>query len=270
MKNKRPRTWELERYLLGELPSRRMEQIKRLELEDQDLRGEIERLRDSDPELLNRHPSEIMVPEILERYEENKRLAKIEEKTRPSPLKRLLYAGPVLAATLVLLFVVFFRNGTTPNHTRIKGEESIDFAKTQLIVYRKENSEIGVLKDGSPARAGDLLQIAYVPAGKTNGVIFSMDGSGIVTLHFPEHKKSSTHLEQEKKVLLASSYELDDAPAFERFFFITAMEEIDVEDVLKTAEKLAASPASARTSMLELPESYQQYSLILKKEKKND
>jgi len=270
MKNKPPRTWELERYLLGELPSRRMEEIKRLAQENPEIQREIARLGNSNPEVLKRHSSEIMIPEILKRYEENKRQARIKEKSGPIILKRLLYAGPVLATALVLLFIVFFRNGTTPAYTRIKGEESIDFTKTQIIIYRKINSEIDLLNNGNPAHAGDLLQIAYVPAGKTNGVIFSTDGSGIVTLHFPEGKKSSTNLKQEKKVLLTSSYELDDAPDFERFFFITSTKEIDVEDIIKKAEALTASPASAKTASLELPEFYHQFSILLKKEKKND
>jgi hypothetical protein len=270
MKNKRPGTWELERYLLGELPPRRMEEIKRLEQEDQDVRSEIGRLRELNPELLKQHPPEIMVPEILKLYEENKNQAKIETKTRPATLKRLLYAGPVLATALVLVFIVIFRNGTTPGYTRIKGEDAIDFTKTQIIIYRKKNGEIDILKNGTQVYAGDLLQIAYVPAGKTHGVIFSTDGNGTVTQHFPETESASSILKQEKKVLLASSYELDDAPAFERFFFITAKERIDVENIIKKANALTASGVSAKTAMLELPESFQQYSILLKKENKND
>jgi hypothetical protein len=270
MKNKHTRTWELERYLLGELPPRRMEEIKRLAQENQEIRKEIERLNDSNPEVLKQHPSEIMIPEILKRYEENKRQARTRERARPVTVKRLLYAGPVMATALVLLFMVFFRNGATPNYTRIKGEESIDFTKTQIIIYRKDNSNIDLLKNGYQVHAGDLLQIAYVPAGKTNGVIFSSDGGGVVTLHFPEDISDPSNLKQEKKVLLTSSYELDDAPDFERFFFITAMKEIDVEDIIKQAEALAASLPSAKTGRLELPESFHQFSILLKKEKKND
>ena len=270
MRNKRPRTWELERYLLGELSSRRMEEIRKLEQEDQDLQGEIERLRNSNPELLKQNPSETMIPEILRRYEENKRRAGLEEKTRPARLKRLLYAGPVLATALVLVFIVILRNGISPGTTRIKGEESIDFTKTQILIYREKNGKPELMMDGDLAQTGDLLQIAYIPAGKTNGVIFSTDGRGTVTLHFPDIASASPALEQEKKVLLSSSYELDDAPDFERFFFITAAEEIDVQDILRKAEALTNSAASAKTAMLELPEFYHQFTMLLEKENTND
>ena len=198
MKNKNPqtRTWELERYLLGELPARRMEEIKRLAQENPEIQMEIKRLSHSNPEVLKQHPSETMIPEILKRYEENKRKAKIRERSRPITLKRLLYAGPVLATALVLLFIVFFQNGAPPGYTRIKGEESIDFTKTQIIIYRKKSDTIDLLKNGNLARAGDLLQIAYVPAGQTNGVIFSTDGSGTVTLHYPESQGATSFLKQ--------------------------------------------------------------------------
>ena len=176
-KLKRIRAWELERYLLGELPQQRMEEIKRLAQENPEIQTEIERLNESNPEVLNQHPSEAMIPEILRRYEENRRQARLREKTRPISIKRLLYTGPVLATALVLLFIVFFREGVIPGHTRIKGEESIDFSKTQIIIYRKENNEINLLANGNQVRAGDLLQIAYVPEGKTNGSIQDIDWS---------------------------------------------------------------------------------------------
>jgi len=270
MRNKRMRTWELERYLLGELAPSRMEEITQLAQENPEVKKEIDLLKQIHAEIIRQHPPETMLPGILKHYEENLRQAQIREKARPITVKRLLYAAPALVSALILLFIVFFNNGTTSDYTRIKGEESIDFTKTQIIIYKKSGSEIELLKNGARAKAGDLLQLAYIPAGKTYGVIFSIDGSGIVTLHHPESKGNSSILKQEKKNLLPSSYELDNAPDFERFFFITTMEEIEVQSIIKKAEILALSPASAKTKNLELSESYSQFSILLKKEKKNE
>jgi hypothetical protein len=270
MTNKRIRTWELERYLLGELPPSRIEEITQLAQENPEIKKEIDHLKQSHAEILRQHPAEIMLPEILKRYAENRQQAQIREKASPITVKRLLYAAPALVSALILIFIVLFNNGTTPDSTRIKGEESIDFTKTQIIIYRKSGKEIELLQNGDQAEAGDLLQLAYIPAGKTYGVIFSIDGSGIVTLHHPESKDNSSILKQEKKNLLLSSYELDNAPDFERFFFITAMEEIEVQSIMNKAEELALSPASAETENLELAESYSQFSILLKKEKKNE
>ena len=270
MTNKRMRTWELERYLLGELPPSRIEEITQLAQENPDIKKEIDHLKQTHAEILQQHPPETMLPEILRRYEENRRRARTREKASAINVKRLLYAAPALVSALILLFVVLFNNETTLDYTRIKGEESLDYTKTQIIIYRKSSKEIELLQNGDQAEAGDLLQLAYVPAGKTFGVILSIDGNGIVTLHHPESKGESSILKQEKKTLLSSSYELDNAPDFERFFFITAMEEIEVQSIINKAEVLALSSASAKTENLELPESYSQFSILLKKEKKNE
>ena len=156
-------------------------------------------------------------------------------------------------------------NGTVPVDTRIKGLESIDMTKTKIIIYRKKGDEAEILKEGELAKAGDLLQIAYVPAGKTYGVIFSIDGNGVVTLHYPENINSSTILKQEKIVLLSSAYELDDAPEFERFFFITALTEINVQEILKQAKALADSHNPAKKEISALPDTYSQFSILLRK-----
>jgi hypothetical protein len=98
----------------------------------------------------------------------------------------------------------------------------IDMRKTQIIIYRKTKDEVHLIRSGDAARKGDLLQIAYVSAGQPFGVIFSLDGSGAVTLHYPAEDLSSTKLQPNEQILLKTSYELDDAPAYERFFFVTA------------------------------------------------
>jgi hypothetical protein len=270
MTNKQIKPWEIERYLLGELPPSRMEEISRLIRQNPDLSEEIDNVKRSHAEVMKRHPIESMLPGILKKYEENRQQARVRERASLFTLKRLLYATPVVASVLILLFVVFVRDGTRPGFTRIKGEESVDFAKTQIIIYRQNPKEIELLDNQSKAKAGDLLQLAYVPAGKTHGVIFSIDGNGVVTLHYPESRNDSSLLKQERKNLLSSAYELDNAPDFERFFFITAMEEIDVTDILKKAEALALSPALAKTGNLKLPYSYHQFSILLNKEKPND
>lgn len=270
MTNRQIKAWILERYLLGELPPSRMEEITLLAKENPDIKKEIDQIKQAGAEILKKHPPETMLPEILRRYKENSRQARLREKAGPIIRKRLLYATPVLAFALLLLFIVFVKDGTTPNNTRIKGEESLDFTKTQIIIYKKTNNKIELLNKREQAKAGDLLQLAYVPAGKRYGVIFSIDGKGVVTLHYPQNRSDSSILKQEKKNLLLSAYELDNAPDFERFFFITAMTEIAVQSMINKAEALALSPSSAKARNLELPESYNQFSILLTKEKKNE
>ena len=94
---------------------------------------------------------------------------------------------------MVVIFIVFQnRGGRTAleieglHGTRIKGTEKIDVSKPHILVHRKVNDTVELLESGDEAKAGDLLQIAYVSAGADYGVILSIDGRGVVTLHYPE------------------------------------------------------------------------------------
>lgn len=71
---------------------------------------------------------------------------------------------------------------------------------------------------------------------------------------------------KDKKILLTNAYELDQAKGFERFFFITTETEINVEEILKTAEILARDPSQARSENLNLSPALHQTSILLVKE----
>ena len=96
-------------------------------------------------------------------------------------------------------------------------------------------------------------------------MILSIDGRGAVTLHLPESKGDSTKLELSKQSLLPNAIELDDAPEFERFFFLTSDSPIDVNGILQEAQDLAKNLEQVRQNNLELPESFQQYSVLILK-----
>jgi hypothetical protein len=268
MKIKPVREWELERYLLGELHTTRMDEIKKMLETDPKLREELDFLKSSSEEILAQYPPEVVVPRIKSQLAEEGR----DRAGHPVFLKRLLYATPALAAVLVVLFIVFQDRGIRPglemedlHGTRIKGTEKIDTSKPYILIHRKVDDTVELLESGDRARAGDLLQIAYASVGANYGVILSIDGRGVVTLHYPESEDKDPRLVQEKRALLSSSYELDDAPDFERFFFITSESEIDVQEVLDIAEALAKDTKTAETAELGLPSSISQYSLLIKK-----
>ncbi|MBN1838324.1 MAG: hypothetical protein JW820_20865, partial [Spirochaetales bacterium] len=108
-------------------------------------------------------------------------------------------------------------------------------------------------------------QLGYVAAARAYGVILSIDGRGVVTLHFPVGSTGAGELEREGESLLPFAYELDDAPGFERFFFVTGPEPFAVDSVLEAAERLAADPEQARQAPLILPGELEQVSMMLKK-----
>lgn len=276
-KDKRINEQVLERYVLGELPSDRVLEIDKRLQKDEGLREKVRSLNNSNRDILNQYTPGTIVPEILNRYESVNR--KYEKKFKTSPLffRRLAYASPVFAAALLLILFVFptHRSNPVPDRginmketTRVKGIQDVDLSKPHLVIHRKADDRIELLQDGAKAKAGDLLQLAYAVPEESYGVIFSIDGSGVVTLHFPEEKSGATTLQQQKKTFLPHAYELDNAPDFERFFLITSKSEIKAAKILEKARFLAHNPGRARVANLELDKTLNQFSILIEKENK--
>ena len=158
-------------------------------------------------------------------------------------------------------------NTEQPEVINIKGEapQPVNLGKTRLLIHRKRNNHVELLPNGTSAKAGDLLQLGYITANEPYGIILSIDGQGRVTLHFPESKDLPTALVRRQKILLPNAIELDNAPAFERFFFITSTSPLEVAGTLRAAEKLAKDLHRASKELLPLPGDINQYSLIILK-----
>ncbi len=267
------RDWELERYLLGELPEKRTNEIEAQMKINSKLRDRLTVLKQSNEGILQQYKPAVLTPKIEQRIKREKAVQK--KRTHPFFAKRAFYAVPAISAALVIFFLVLMGprqdlSFSLSDGTRIKGAENIDRSKPYLLIYRKKAKDIDLLKDGDEAKAGDLLQIAYGSANENYGVIFSYDGNGTVTLHYPENSADSALLGDQKIVLLSLAYELDEAPGYERFFFVTSKSEIDVRSVLDKAKILAQDSARAKQEKLQLSNSYNQYSLMLKKESINE
>jgi hypothetical protein len=256
---------KLERYLLNELPAGTMREIEERLSRDPVLRAELEKLRLANEEILRRYPAADMAASIRRR----------EAVAAPAPrtvcrsgIRPAWAALPTLALAVVALLVLppLLRreHAPGPEYIGIKGGQ----ASPGLQLLRQGRRAIENLPSGSIARRGDLLQLACFPAGATDGVILSIDGRGRVTLHFPESAGSATSLPQQRRFLLANAYELDDAPFFERFFFVSAREALPVSAILVKAGTLAADPQRAKTGRLDLPGRFRQNSLLIRKEEK--
>lgn len=122
------------------------------------------------------------------------------------------------------------------------------------------------LEAGATVRAGDRLQLQYRAADRDEGAIVSIDGRGVTTLHFPASVDASAALQEGGLVPLDHSYELDEAPRFERFFFVTAIPgtRFDVAAVVRAAERLASAPDAERGE-LSLPAGYESTAVLLEK-----
>jgi hypothetical protein len=135
-----------------------------------------------------------------------------------------------------------------------------------LRVHRRVGTgEPEQLEDHARVRQGDVLQLSYTSGGHPHGVVVSVDGRGAVMLHHPAALSDSTALTPGEAAPLGHAYELDDAPAFERFLLVTSREPLDVAAVLEAARTLARQPSEARTRPLPLPETLVQTSFVVEK-----
>jgi hypothetical protein len=258
----------LERYALDELPAGARADLERRLAEDPDAQARLSEIRRTNQEILTAYPPETVVPDIERRVRRAavEQLEKKERARRGFPL--LVPVVGVMAAAAVLVIALRPPQSVPDGDsvgpiesTRLKGQ------KPALLVYPKPapGEAPRSLKDGAAVRAHALLQIAYVAAGRPHGVVLSIDGRGAATLHHPSAESGSSRLES-GQVLLPSAYELDDAPLFERFFFITSAAPIDVAQVMAAARKLGADKTQARSARLPLPAGLDQTSLLLIKE----
>ncbi len=259
--------WKLERYLLNELPPEQLQELKMRISGDPFLRKRLSELEKSNRRLLNEYPAEMMTQRILAGYRERTAGGVSSTERVRRPYRRVLMPVLALTTAAVVFFLVrppdvghhpVIPDSGIPDTTRIKGMQP------GLYIYREKNGGAEEMRDGAHASYNDLLQLAYISTGDAYGVILSIDGRGVVTLHFPAEDKSA-RLDLNKKVLLPRAYQLDDAPGFERFFYISSRHPLDVDRIVKAAGVLAKNTEKARTGLVPVADDTHQVSITIKK-----
>lgn len=256
----------VEQLALGELPADRAREVREaLQAAGDERLAQIEA---SNRVILEEHPPAAIAAAIGRRTEREDRA-----RTAPSPLRWLVPVAVVATAILVWLVarppagpvgandpiaIADPDADPGPEQIRIKGD-------ARLVIHRESRGTVQTLANGDGVSAGDRLQVSLVPAGRSSGVVVSIDGAGVATLHFPATEDDATALPR-SSTPLPTSYELDDAPGFERFFFVTGPkgDAVEVAPVLEAARRLASEPG-AQTAPLPLPETWDQSSVLLRK-----
>lgn len=247
--------WKLERFLTGDLPEEEMREIRELEVTDEMLARRIEMLREDNKAILNKLPFEALAGKLADAAET---VNVVNTASRFRLLKLASAAVLVLSVALVALMtqretVVTGGNvaggdvaqardaqntqvalAETPSDTRIKGLDA------RMEVWKKMEAGIVQLQDLDEVREGDEIQLRYAVPEKCYGLLFSMDGNGALTLHMGDGAKA-VELAPGKMNSLPFAYKLDDAPYFEKFFFVTSpkeftVEEKDVDQLLKRSD----------------------------------
>ncbi len=273
--------WIVERYYLGELPEEEIRRIDRLRAEDPSLERRIAAIEESNREILAAHPPEKMAAEIERQAAERGETAAAgtpaqktaSKEADPSgrkgrrvlsfPFEKAAFRiGVPAAAAAALAFFLLFSNqlgirsgissgvpgaGQAYEDTgiRLKG------AEPGIHIYRKAGDEVEALSPGDSVAEGDVLQPAILLPDSRHGLLFSVDGRGVLTLHYPRSTGESTRLPESGRVLLDSSYRLDDAPDFEHFYLLASDNPIDVEAVLSQLRRRIASGEESSGSVPE-------------------
>lgn len=278
--------WKLERFLLEELDAREMEEIRRAADVDGELRSRLDALEQSNREILREYPPDRMGGQIRERLAEEEASATTAAAHRgwrgarlasrrgesahlmPGRGWRAWFAPRILAPAGVIAIVAFavfvLPHLISPGGpddfgvTRLKGDSP------QLRLHRKTEEGSERLEDGALASEHDLILLQYQTNDRPYGVILSVDGRGTITRHLPEHGKDAQEMELGRSHLTDYAFELDDAPGWEVFFFVTSSEPFTIDLAARAVEgSLVSSGLDSLSGAyrgppadLDLPESF--------------
>jgi hypothetical protein len=251
--------WLVERAALDEVGPASRERIERAD--PRELADRVAALRTENTAELAHHPAGPAVAQI------EAAIAAARRRRR----RRLSWLGLATTAAAALLIVrlapehVEQGGVALPAHPQA-GDDMRVKGLPRLLAFRQIGGDVERLEVDALVREGDLIQLRYNAGGHGYGLIASLDGAGVVTLHFPLREDApppATAVARETTTL-PHAYALDDAPRFERFFFITANDPIDVQQTLTALRALARREDSA-TATPELVAGLHQWSLRLRK-----
>ncbi|MBI9109252.1 MAG: hypothetical protein JEZ04_21075 [Spirochaetales bacterium] len=258
----------IEKYRFGELTEKERRDLEKNYPDSEALEERIQELEASDELILGKYPPEKIAAEIQARSAISD--AGKTGNTNIRKFRLIKYTAFAAAAALVLAFGLSLYTPATNTGGMIEASEEISAErikglKPSLKIYRRTGESAEILGNRDTALESDLIQIEYIAGSFKYGVIFSIDGRGMLTMHYPTYEGIAAELDQAGAILLPYAYELDDAPDFERFFFITGGSSFNIDEVLDAAYELASRGRVSRREFLALPDTYYQTTILLKK-----
>ncbi len=249
----------LEQFLCDDLPRAEHDALQARLTRSPEASARLELLRQEHARLRARYPSAVQAAQIQTRRD--------AVAARAPTTRRLRAGGAAAALTLAasLAAVVWWPSPPKPaphvltDTTRVKGLEH------GLVIHRARGDEAQRLQDEAVVRAGDTLQLGWRLEGDAYAAIYSLDGRGVVTRHFPASGDDAKTLGQSRGSL-AVAYQLDDAPRFERFFLITSEAPFALKPVHNAITALASDLNEAAQAPLTLPSPLTTRALLVRKE----
>ena len=232
--------WKLERYLTGDLPESDMREIREMEAADEIFANRVKMLREDSKAILRKLPYDRLA----------ERLDSIPGRSASDNGKLVNFGIVKFAAAAALVLAVMTvavfsqrsisQEGGTVLANRADGAQPMEVAmvdqsgdvrikglSARMEVWKKTGDSAVQMNNLGEAREGDEIQLRYAVAEKCYGLLFSMDGNGTITMHMGEGNKA-IGLEPGKMTTLPFAYKLDNAPKFEKFFFLTSKDEFEL------------------------------------------
>jgi hypothetical protein len=201
--------------------------------------------------------------DILKRYPPRVLGMRVRGQRQKAARAWALGGSLVVVAAALTLFVM----PTPVSQTVQPIDDGVGFgtrADPTLHVFRVTDAGAEQLAPEASAHEGDRLQVSYIAADARYGMVLSIDGRGTVTVHLPLNGSDAAALSTDGDTTLGSSYALDDAPAYERFFLVTSDKPFPVSTVAAAANQLAKS-GQAQSAALSLPSTLHQTSFLVLK-----
>lgn len=235
--------WKLERYLTGDLPESDMREIREMEAADEIFANRVKMLREDSEAILRKLPYD----RLAERLDS---LPGRDTYGHGKPVnfgivKFAAAAALVLAVMTVAVFsqrsisqeggTVLANNASNADGSQVMEVAMVDQnddvrikgLSARMEVWKKTGDSAVQMENLGEAREGDEIQLRYAVAEKCFGLLFSMDGNGTITMHMG-HENRAVELEPGKMTTLPFAYKLDNAPKFEKFFFLTSKDEFEL------------------------------------------
>jgi hypothetical protein len=234
--------FDLERYRLGELPPKETEALRLRLSADAALKERLRTLELRDAAFAESHPAERWVPRIADAAGRNP-----DPVARPKPARREKPAGGFSRLTggfwdyrrffddrrmrfafgfavlvLAALPVWLRQSPEEKDGTRLKGQSA------ELKLYRKTDTGAAPLSPDARVKAGDAIQIRFHPGLYAFAAVFSVDGNGSVTRHWPTRPDGNSRISSLPGFLLPNAFQLDSAPRFERFYLFLSQDSLDL------------------------------------------
>lgn len=254
----------LEQFVFNELSQSKRDEIAELLKDDKTLAKRIENIRVSNTKFNEKNTLSLSISRI--------EIKEQESKIKQTPqLAQWQYASISSVFLIILLFTIPQENDISIKHINNTINESNDTIRLkgitpELHIFRKTIDNIELISSQQDVKENDILQIRYQGAGYQYGIIFSIDGAGELTLHYPNSASDNTDIEPQGDIALPFAYQLNNAPEFERFFLVTSNKKLNIQDII-TQGKSIASHKDRNIATLDLSNNYYQTSILLSKAK---